>query len=343
MQAVHRSITASRENTEITVLSKNPKITREKYGFYAAARFNPFAVARAISRSDALVFGGGSLLQDNTSTRSLLYYLAVLKAARFFRKPVMIYANGIGPVNRPKNRRRVKRAVEGAAAVTLRDGRSLDELRSMGVTRSDIVITGDPVFTTELPPKAERDDILRAIGVGGAREFAAVCVRPWKQTPELAAELARFCDALTADLGVEIVFLPLQESTDAAFSREVAAKMNSAGRVPERELTPREVLAVLAEANFVVSMRLHALIFAARAGTPSLGIDVDPKLRVFLETLGMPNLGAPDAFRAEDALFRAIEVTQKRAELSAALNGLAAEQAELAKQDPIILKKLLDK
>jgi polysaccharide pyruvyl transferase CsaB len=342
MQAVHRSITASRANTEITVLSKNPKVTREKYGFYAAARFNPFAVAGTIAQSDALVFGGGSLLQDNTSTRSLLYYLSVIRTARFFRKPVMIYANGIGPVNRTSNRNRVKRAVEGAAAVTLRDERSLEELRNMGVTRDDIVITGDPVFTTELPPKNERIEILRSAGLDETREFVAVCVRPWKQTPNLAAELAKLCDAVSSELAVDVVFLPMQASGDAAFSREVASKMKRGGKVPERELSPREILAILAEANFVISMRLHALIFAARAGTPSMGIDVDPKLRVFLETLGMPNLGTPEEFSAEDAIFRAIEVTQKRAELSDALNELAAEQAKLAKKDPIILKKLLD-
>ena len=36
-------------------------------------------------------------------------------------KPVMLYANGIGPVHKPANRRRVKRVVERAALVTLRD------------------------------------------------------------------------------------------------------------------------------------------------------------------------------------------------------------------------------
>lgn len=44
----------------------------------------------------------------------------------------MLYANGIGPVRKPENRRRVKRAVERAALVTLRDRSSANELREMG-------------------------------------------------------------------------------------------------------------------------------------------------------------------------------------------------------------------
>ena len=56
-------------------------------------------------------------------------------------KPVMLYANGIGPVHKPANRRRVKRVVERAALVTLRDHSSARELRDMGVTRDDIRVT----------------------------------------------------------------------------------------------------------------------------------------------------------------------------------------------------------
>lgn len=87
---------------------------------------------KALWRCDALLSGGGSLLQDRTSTRSLLYYLAIIRAAELFHKPVMLYANGIGPVRKPANRRRVRRAVERAALVTLRDGAPPGSFRRWG-------------------------------------------------------------------------------------------------------------------------------------------------------------------------------------------------------------------
>jgi len=341
MQSVHDSIIAERPGTEITVLSRKPSETREKYGVKASARFNPFAMVRTLSRSDALVFGGGSLLQDGTSTRSLLYYLSVIRTARFFRKPVMIYANGIGPITKPANIARVRRAIESATAVTLRDERSLDELRSMGVVREDIIVTGDPVYTMELPSESDRAAMLCGLGIDAERPFITICARPVKDAPKLADEIARFCELIHEQLGFDTVFMPMQTSRDTEFSRAIAAKMTSPAIVLDRELVPREVLAVLAETRFVLSLRLHSLIFAARAATPSMAIDIDPKIRAALETLGLPNLGEPQNFRAEDALFKALDLDGQHDELSANLQKLADEQAELAKKDPQILASLL--
>ena len=342
MHAVYRNITATRPSTEITVLSKNPRLTREKYGFRAAARFNPFSLLRTLLRSDALVFGGGSLLQDGTSTRSLLYYLGVIRTAQLFKKPVMIYANGIGPITKPANARRVKRALDAAAVITLRDERSRDELCKMGVMRNDIYITGDPVFTTEFPNEQARRELIESLGLKPDEQFIAVSIRPWKAVPSLVTELARFCDLVAEELKLGVVFLPMQTAVDGAFSREVAAKMKQPFIIPTRELSPNELLGIFAEARLVLSMRLHALIFAARAGTPSLGIDIDPKLRAFLDTLELPNLGSPNDFSAENALFRAIEVTQRRETLAARLLAVSDAQARLAEQDPVLLRNILD-
>ena len=68
-------------------------------------RFRFWKVLGALRSCDALLSGGGSLLQDRTSTRSLMYYLSIIWGAELFGKPVMLYANGIGPVRKPENRR----------------------------------------------------------------------------------------------------------------------------------------------------------------------------------------------------------------------------------------------
>ena len=47
-----------------------------------------------------------------------MYYLSVIRWAKRMGKPVMLYANGIGPVTRPENREKVKRTVELADVVT---------------------------------------------------------------------------------------------------------------------------------------------------------------------------------------------------------------------------------
>ncbi|WP_436570579.1 polysaccharide pyruvyl transferase family protein, partial [Klebsiella pneumoniae] len=69
---------------------------------------------------DLLLSGGGSLLQDTTSLRSLLYYLWVQRVAWRARKPVMYYAQGLGPLRRRLSRRLVAAAARRAAYITVR-------------------------------------------------------------------------------------------------------------------------------------------------------------------------------------------------------------------------------
>lgn len=97
---------AASQDVAVTVLSNDPELTWDLCSLEADPRFQVWKVLKALRRCDALLSGGGSLLQDRTSTRSLLYYLSIIRAAELFHKPVMLYANGIGPVRKPANRRR---------------------------------------------------------------------------------------------------------------------------------------------------------------------------------------------------------------------------------------------
>jgi polysaccharide pyruvyl transferase WcaK-like protein len=82
---------------------------------------DPLAVFRAIRRCDLLIFGGGSLLQNATSNRSLLYYLTLIGTANRLGKPVVLLSQGIGPLNGNWAKRAVVRGLRSVAGVTLRD------------------------------------------------------------------------------------------------------------------------------------------------------------------------------------------------------------------------------
>ncbi|MGM9631558.1 MAG: polysaccharide pyruvyl transferase family protein [Eubacteriales bacterium] len=60
---------------------------------------NPVKIAKMLCGADLFVFGGGSLLQDSTSTASLLYYIALIRLARRLARRTVMLANGIGPIN----------------------------------------------------------------------------------------------------------------------------------------------------------------------------------------------------------------------------------------------------
>ena len=107
-------VTSLREripDCSLTVLSHDPAATREKYGVEAVERMSPLAIARAVRRCDMLISGGGSLLQDVTSSKSLHYYLAIIRFAQLLGKKVFIYSQGIGPIEKDADRRATARAL----------------------------------------------------------------------------------------------------------------------------------------------------------------------------------------------------------------------------------------
>ena len=87
------------KSSEITVFSSNPLKTEELYNVKSVYSFDLLSVVKELLRCNYLISGGGSLLQDVTSNKSLIYYLGVIAVALFFRKKVIIFAQGIGPIN----------------------------------------------------------------------------------------------------------------------------------------------------------------------------------------------------------------------------------------------------
>ena len=109
------AIRSGTNSASFTVLSANAADTGKRHGLAAIDRMKLPAVRRVLRESDLLISGGGSLLQDTTSVRSLLYYLWVVRLARSCGTPVMFFAQGIGPL-----RRKISRALTRIVANRVR-------------------------------------------------------------------------------------------------------------------------------------------------------------------------------------------------------------------------------
>ena len=304
LDSIQQAIREASDQVSVTVLSKDPALTHKQYGLEAIPRFRVLRVLAALARCDALLSGGGSLLQDTTSTRSLLYYLSVIRCAQLLGKPVMLYANGIGPVRKPVNRRRVKRVVERAALVTLRDHSSLRELREMGVRRPDVAVTADPVFHLEAVDRSRSLELLAGAGLAANAPFAAVSVRDWTGGADFYPKLAALCDHIHETYGLEILFLLMQPSRDREATARVRERMRAPSFVLDRPCTPRELMGALGQSRLCLAMRLHTLIFAARMAVPALGLVYDPKVASYLRELDLPAAGDVERFDLEEAVRR---------------------------------------
>ncbi len=315
-------------SARLIALSNDPASTEKQYGVPAVPRFNLFKVSKAVKSADLFISGGGSLLQDSTSTRSLLYYLSVIKIALRQKKPVMLYANGIGPVTKKNNRKKVAKALDRAESITLRDSGSLQELRDMGVKNGNISITSDPVFTIDGVPRQEAEKLLRDAGVPTDKPIAAVSMRSSPGMETAISRLAAFCDMLGKSHTV--LFLIMQTPGDGIITEKIRGKMSGKSYVFQSPGAPESMMGVVGLCDTVFSMRLHTIIFSAKMRVPVMGLIYDPKVAAYLKMVDMPGCGTPEDFSPEKAMEVFRDIQSRRGEFAARLDNAAKELEQAA-------------
>lgn len=295
-------------NARITVISGDPERTKSFHGVHAIGRFDMGAIYSAIKQCDLLISGGGSLLQDVTSTRSLYYYLSIISLANWLGKKVMIYAQGIGPLHKSLARKTVGTVLNGVTMITVRDQTSKEELVRLGVDRVPIHVTADAVLSMHPVDLTIGKRLLKGYPLDGVNPKIGVSVRSWKSSTAYRQELARALDALVKEYEADVVFLPMQHPEDTREAQSIAAYMEHKPVVLEQSFTTTELLSLCGNMDMLIGIRLHALVFGALMGTPVVGITYDPKITNFLKMIGEVPVGELDTVTEADLLRRSREL-----------------------------------
>ena len=327
---------------EITALSKSPEKTKSSYDINAVDRFSLPKVMAAMKETDLFVFGGGSLLQDVTSSRSLFYYLFLIRLAKFYGKKVFVFANGIGPIDKGMNRYFTRKILDRVDYITLRDKGSLSYVKYMGVTNPNIKVTADPVFLLESSPDSVADEILGKQGIKLSENVIGISVRNWKEAPDLTREIAKFADTLIGE-NVDILIVPMHYPYDVEYSETIKIlSKNSRIHLLNTKYQVEDIIAILKRCKLVIAMRLHALIYSAKANVPILGLIYDPKVSGLIselsvnEFLKVENVTAENLREKYDSLIENLEDRQTSI-------ARATERQEAESRETIVeLERLVD-
>lgn len=389
LQALERKGRAFGIAVRPVVLSAAPEKTAAAYGVEAAHRMRPTDVLRTLARCDGLISGGGSLLQDVTSARTIPYYLGLLFLAQRMGKPTFVYAQGVGPVRRPAFLRMIGHVVGRCRYVSVRDEESAALLEQAGVRRDAVEVVADPVTGLAVDARAggepaEEKSAGLADGDVSAESrrspVIGVSARFWRDDRLDLDALARALDLVAERCpNAKFVMLPFQRPHDVEATLELAARMRTVGREPvaadgrapadrvppvtgagppsagrqvssvagkpsagspgtARPAQPSEVVSnrrlsgasdaarpvdlrerpepgpirlfrAVGMCDVLVGMRLHALIYAAVQGVPTVGFSYDPKIDRFLARIGETpacTTDRPDAERLADAVVAAL-------------------------------------
>ncbi len=276
-------------DVHITVLSIHPDSTAKLYNVDSVYRYNLFKINKLFKKTDLFIFGGGSLLQDITSSRSLYYYIAILRLALKNKVKVMLYGNGIGPLSGKRNRRITSKCLNKVDLITLRDDLSDKLLSEIGVNTPKILITADPAFTLHFDSLTAKPELLRGAGIPDGSKYAVIAVRPWKHSAQdFEGTVATFCDELYEKYGIIPLFLPMQPKEDIPFSKAVISKMRTEGHIIESALDIDDVFSLISGSELAVGMRLHTLIYATTLGVPVIALSYDPKVTAFMQSINQP-------------------------------------------------------
>jgi len=289
LETMIRSISRMEEKIELTVLTASPEKTERDLGIRTVHRSKLLSVIKAVAQTDVLISGGGSLLQDTTSKRSIHYYLAIIIFGLIFNKPVMLYSHGIGPVNKNINRKIMKWILSRVDAITVREKNSKVDLVKMGINENKIHVTADPVVDMEkIELNTGRAILERAFEHPmDDKPIVGVSMRTKDfQTESDRQKLKKLIQSLTESYNVVMIPFHLKEDLDIC----KWAKSDTVA-VIEKEHTAGEIMSVVENLEALVGVRLHSLIFSAVAEVPLIGISYDPKIDYFLETLGLEAVG----------------------------------------------------
>ena len=305
---------------------------QQRFGVTTCDRRRLRSTLSALADCDGLILGGGSLLQDSTSWRSLLYYAALILTARLQRKPVILWAQGLGPLRRSRSRFLIGRLLPLVAAASWRDRQSAALAQQLaGASRAADPVGADPVWT--LPPIHWR-------GRGGPivlawRSSSLLTEADWRVLLKALAELAERNDR-------SVLWLPLHDAQDAGLLQRLKEQGLLPGALATRSRQirlqrPEELMAQASAAGLVVAMRLHGLILAARAGAPVAALSYDPKVAAAAEALGCP-LADLQTLPAADVLLsnwqHQLDQPQPSSAIEAQVRSAAQHQALLRPATP---------
>lgn len=285
---------------KIYVLSQNPKETSLFYKVNAIYRLDFISIISQIKKSSIFISGGGGLLQDVSGKGfSIIYYLSLIIFARLFKIPTVIFAQGIGPIRKRFNAKMINSVLKHVQLIMVRDEQSKNILENNGIKNKPISVNSDisfllnkkelskEIFNKYDLNKTDKKDI-KFTNIG-------LVIRDCKELRQdydnKIMKLAEISDFLITKYKTNLIFIPFQFQSDISIIKDVINKMKlTKVRILEDELRPDELLSLISGLSAIIGMRLHSIIFATIANKPFIAVEYDPKVKYYVDSLGLNKL-----------------------------------------------------
>ena len=273
----HMSHALQARGATAIAISIDPPQTEVAHGIAAFRHRSPLdtkSLVRDLAGVDGMVFGGGGLIQDETSPWNIPFHTSRIRAATRSDVPAVALGLGVGAVRGRAGRRMTRVALGSLAAIVVRDDASAANLSKRGLPGS--LVGADPVLAAEVADRSPTDTIGVVLRRPNRPELRTAAARPSVPDPAVVTRLATALDALAATTGLGLRMVAFQESRDAAIHRAVAERL----KAPTELVVPHlaSVIDEVGKSRLIITMRYHGAIAALLHHRPTVLLDYSPKM-----------------------------------------------------------------
>lgn len=263
--------------------------------------------AEAFGQADLVMVCGTDMLSDYYGLLAFVLVAAPIFLGLFLRKRMVVAATQVGPFTEGLRGRVVRILVglilEMAGFVTVRDVRSMEEIKRMKLNNPNIWLAADLGFLLEpLPPSMGRQLLLlegleiqdrpliginlnAALFYSSQRDRIRHGINRYRTIRDLVKHLVTVLGATV--VFVPHVFGPKSDEDDRNIAEEICDEFHN-GRVIAlaKEYSSPELKSIIGQFDLFISSRMHPLIHALSMNVPSVGIDYTFKIRELMKEFG---------------------------------------------------------
>ncbi|HEV2573707.1 MAG TPA: polysaccharide pyruvyl transferase family protein [Beijerinckiaceae bacterium] len=276
-----------------------------------------------------IICGGGQLLDWGgpwAFPYTLFKWIVLAKCAHV---KCVFLNSGAGPLDSSLSRWFVKRMLNMADYVSLRDAASGELLRRIGF-RGKMKVVADAVWGFHVPdrlvsePTEQRTELVVGVAPMAYGDSSRHWISDDRAYRHLIASMAEFCCwMLTRGYRIKLFSSDIWFDSQAILDLDAAIRHNcpllASDRVMREAITnTSDMFAALSGLDFYVTCRFHGVVFASLLGVPTLALAPHPKVTTLMNDLGLSDY-CVDISRcdADDLKFRADQLIANMDEIKA--------------------------
>lgn len=312
---------------EITVLSAKALKTASLFQVKAISRNDFSLIASEVKKADLFISGGGGLLQDVTSRRSLYYYLALISLAQYYKVPTLLLAQGVGPLTSKFSLKLLSLVLKGVKSISVRDKSSATFINNLGYT-GKLLLTADLAFLLK-PDYSKGAQVLEKLNINN-KPYLFLSPSRALDNPSKVESVIQTVLFLKEEYGLEILVVPFYPRHDYFTLNLIKRRLKDRAHYFDDCFEPEVALALVGKSEIVVSSRLHPIISAVITEVPFLGISYDPKIDNLVNELGEGLTLQLSKVNPADMIYNSIITYENRDEIKARLKKLLLPLIERA-------------